>query len=139
MNKNNLFYICSLLESISRTTGLKKREIIDRIGLKQLHHLYNYAPVNHCLPIQQITQEIIENHHLPIIKKENHHQSVSVWDNGKVYQRLIIDISNETNWFDMLLEVYHSWICDYLDDTSFPIYWQSRSYIKECYLQKKIL
>ena len=120
MNRNNLFYICSLLESISRKTGLKKKEIIDKIGLKQLKHLYNYADVNHCLPILQVTEEVIES-------------------NGKVYQRLIIDISDDSNWFDKLIEVYHSWICDYLDNTELPIYWQPRSYIRECYLEKKIL
>ena len=124
MNRNNLFYICSLLESISRKTGLKKKEIIDKIGLKQLKHLYNYADVNHCLPILQVIGTS---------------QTVSVWDNGKVYQRLIIDISDDSNWFDKLIEVYHSWICDYLDNTELPIYWQPRSYIRECYLEKKIL
>ena len=61
MNRNNLFYICSLLESISRKTGLKKKEIIDKIGLKQLKHLYNYADVNHCLPILQVTEEVKRN------------------------------------------------------------------------------
>lgn len=138
MNKNNLFYICSLLESISRTTGLKKKDIIDKIGLKQLKHLYNYADVNHCLPIQQVTEEVIKNNHLSIEEK-NVLQTVSVWDNGKVYQRLIIDISDESNWFEKLIEVYHSWICNYIDDISLPIYWQPRSYIKECYLQNKII
>lgn len=138
MNKNNLFYICSLLESISRKTGLKKKEIIDKIGLKQLKHLYNYADVNHCLPILQVTEEVIENNHLPV-KEIGTSQTVSVWDNGKVYQRLIIDISDDSNWFDKLIEVYHSWICDYLDNTELPIYWQPRSYIRECYLEKKIL
>lgn len=138
MNKNNLFYLCSLLESISRQTGLKKQDIIDKIGLKQLKHLYNYADVNHCLPLKQVTEEVIENNHL-IKKAPNQEKNISVWDSGKVYQRLIVDISNEDNWFDRLVEVYHSWICDYLDNTDLPIYWQPRSYIKECYLQKKIL
>ena len=138
MNRNNLFYICSLLESISRKTGLKKKEIIDKIGLKQLKHLYNYADVNHCLPILQVTEEVIESNHLPV-KEIGTSQTVSVWDNGKVYQRLIIDISDDSNWFDKLIGVYHSWICDYLDNTELPIYWQPRSYIRECYLEKKIL
>ena len=138
MNKNSLFYLCSLLESISRHTGLKKQEIIDQIGLQELKHLYNHADVNHCLPLKQVTEEIIEHNHMRI-QKELDKNTISVWDHGKIYERLIIDISTENNWFDKFIEVYHSWICDYLDNPNLPIYWQPRSYIKECYLQQKIL
>ena len=28
MNKNNLFYLCSLLEAVSRTTGKNKKDVV---------------------------------------------------------------------------------------------------------------
>ena len=56
-----------------------------------------------------------------------------------LYQRLIVDISDENTWINNLFDVYHSFITDYIDDERKPIYWQSRSYIKECYLQGEIL
>lgn len=138
MNRNDLFYLCSLLESISRNTGLSKKEIIQIIGEKQLRHLYNVASVNHSLPIEQVTQEVIDDFNIPqnnLIKIKN----PSIWELGNVYQRLIEDVSNQTKWFEKMIEVYNSWICYYIDDYKKPIYCQPRSYIRECYLQNEII
>ena len=139
MDKNNLFYLCSLIESISRTTHLSKKETIQYFDKDYLIHLYNVAEINHSLPIKQVTDEVISHQSIPYKKGTEHPKIPTVWDIGKVYSRLIRDISNETNWSDQLIEVYNSWICDDIDNYHKPIYWQSRSYIKECYLQHHIL
>ena len=139
MNKDNLFYLCSLLESISRKTGQTKKEIVNKLGYDKLKHIYDYAPVNHCLPLKQVTAEMIENNNLEIKETCNSERKTTVWDMGKIYQRLIIDISDNGDWLDKLIEVYNSWICLYIDNENLPIYWQSRTYIKECYVQHKIL
>ena len=54
-NKNDLFYICSLIESVSRESGNSKAEIVDILGEKKIKRLYKFAEVNHCLPIEQVT------------------------------------------------------------------------------------
>ena len=59
--------------------------------------------------------------------------------NRRKYQRLIVDTMNGNDWLSKMKEIYHSWICKYLDNDKKPIYWQPRSYIRECYLQQKIL
>lgn len=138
MNKNDIFYVCSLIESISRTTGLNKSQIVDTLGEKEIKHLYKFADVNHCLPIQQVTEEVINEHQLKSIANKKDYKN-SIWDLGKVYQRLIVDVSNESNWIEKMIEIYHSFISKYLDDEEKPIYWQPRSYIKECYLKGTIL
>lgn len=51
----------------------------------------------------------------------------------------IVDTMNGNDWLSKMKEIYHSWICKYLDNDKKPIYWQPRSYIRECYLQQKIL
>jgi len=35
VNKNDLFYICSLIESVSREYGNSKAEIVDILGKKK--------------------------------------------------------------------------------------------------------
>lgn len=138
MNKNDIFYVCSLIESISRTTGLNKSHIVDTLGEKEIKHLYKFADVNHCLPIQQVTEEVMNEYHLKSTVKKKVYKN-SIWDLGKVYQRLIVDVSDENNWINKMIEIYHSFICNYIDNEEKPIYWQPRSYIRECYLQGKIL
>lgn len=139
MDQNSLFYTCSMIASVAKTTGLKKREVVKYIGTSGIQHIYKFADVFHCQSLEQSTDEIIEIYHIPHQDKESENNNLNVWDSGEVYQRLIEDISNEENWVDKLTEVYSSWLCEYLDDRNLPIYWQPRSYIKECYLQGKIL
>lgn len=139
MNKNNLFYLCSLLEAVSRTTGKNKKDIVNKIGKAELKHLYEAADVNHCLPIKQVTEEVAERNGFEIQEHHFKKQKTTIWEKGKIYQRLIVDISDDNDWLDNLIEVYNSWFCEYLDNQNLPIYWQPRGYIKECYLQKKII
>lgn len=35
VNENNLFYICSLIESVSRKSGNSKADIVDTLGEKK--------------------------------------------------------------------------------------------------------
>lgn len=139
MNENDLFYVCSLIESVARESGNTKADIVDLLGEKKLKHLYKVAKVNHCLPIEQVTDEIIERNQINKKKKEKKERKQSIWDSGHIYQRLITDTMNENDWLSKMIEVYHSWICQYIDNDKKPIYWQPRSYIRECYLQQKIL
>lgn len=99
----------------------------------------DFANINHCLPIEQVTQEVIEDNQIVCQEKISQSRKQSVWDSGHIYQRLIVDTMNGNDWLSKMKEIYHSWICKYLDNDKKPIYWQPRSYIRECYLQQKIL
>lgn len=138
-NKNDLFYICSLIESVSRESGNSKAEIVDILGEKKIKRLYKFAEVNHCLSIEQVTDEVINLNQINRKEKTKQKRKQSIWDSGHLYQRLILDTMDGNDWFSKMIEIYHSWICKYLDNDKKPIYWQPRSYIRECYLQHKIL
>ena len=64
VNENDLFNICSLIESVSRKSGNSKADIVDTLGEKKLRRLYRFANINHCLPIEQVTQEVIEDNQI---------------------------------------------------------------------------
>lgn len=139
INENDLFYTCSLIESISRKSGNSKADIVDKLGEKKLRRLYRFAKVNHCLPIEQVTEEVIADNQITCQESISKDRKQSVWDSGHIYQRLIVDTMDGDDWLPKMVEIYHSWICKYLDNDKKPIYWQPRSYIRECYLQQEIL
>lgn len=58
---------------------------------------------------------------------------------GEVYERLIEDIGQDETIIDTLMEVYQSWIDEYLSNYNIAVYYQSREYIAECYKEGKIL
>ena len=62
-----------------------------------------------------------------------------VWTMGKVYARLIEDVSDEDNIVETILQVFTSWIDSLLSDYNAAFYYQPRDYIAECYRQKTVL
>ena len=58
---------------------------------------------------------------------------LDVWTMGKVYARLIEDVSGQDDVAETLVAVYTSWIDEKLCDYNSSFYYQPRDYIVECY------
>ncbi len=58
------------------------------------------------------------------------------WDIGKVYKRLIIDVSKKENKrvINTLIEVYNSWLSRKIEDFNGSIYYESPEYLFQSYL-----
>ena len=55
-NNNNLFYICSLIEYISRKTKNYRYDVVKQLD-KDLQRIYNYSDVFHCEPIEKVADD----------------------------------------------------------------------------------
>jgi len=58
--KNNLFFVCSLIELLSRNTNNKKEYIVNKLGIDRITKIYNLAEVYHSENIDKIVQELID-------------------------------------------------------------------------------
>lgn len=141
--QNDLFYLCSLIEYISRTTKNTKKDIVTNIGKDGLTKIYSLAGALHAEPIEKVSEEIIEEYHL---KQGNYsidnfkNPIPTYWDIGKVYQRLIImNSQNEEEYINSLVEVLTSWIISKIDNYDSSMYYENPSYIFACYKEGKIL
>lgn len=140
-NANNLFYLCSLIENISRMTFNTKKDIIDKIGKKELKKIYSLAEVYHCEPLEKISEELIIKFQ---IKNGDYQRNIlkepTVWDIGKVFQRLIIMVNNnEEQYIETLIKVLKSWIIPKIDNYESSLYYESPEYIYTCYKEGKII
>lgn len=140
---NNLFYICSLIEYISRATFNTKKDIVETIGKEGLLKIYKLAGVLHTEPIEKIKDEIIEKYHIKAGNYSNNEFKNTIptfWDIGKVYQRLIIMNSKTSqDYIDSLMEVLTSWIISKIDNYDSSMYYESPFYIYECYKAGRVL
>ncbi|WP_459479105.1 hypothetical protein [Clostridium saccharoperbutylacetonicum] len=144
IQKNDLFYVCSLIEFMGRKTKNRRSTIVKIIGKKELKRQLELAEVNHCLSFEEVSDEIIEEFNI----KEGSFDSVglckyavpSVQAIGKEYQRLIIDVlSEENNVIDVLYSVFESFISDEISDFNSSVYYSSPEYLKYSYLEGKLL
>ena len=141
--KNDLFYLCSLIEYISRVTFNTKNDIVAKIGKEGLTKIYSLSSILHTEPIQKVSDEVIEEYKIEQGNYPNNlfkNKIPTYWDIGKVYQRLIVMASEgELEYIDSLMEVLTSWIIPKIDNYDSSMYYESPSYIYECYKAGKIL
>ena len=142
-NNNDLFFTCSLIEYIGRTTKRKRKEITDFLGKDRIQRIYTYADVFHCEPIEKTADDFIVNLNIPEDNFDNvtdcRYIVPGYWDIGEVYERLIEDIYEDENVLEGVWEVYHSWIDGQISDYNTDFYYQPRDYIAECYRKGEVL
>lgn len=52
--RNDLFYVCSLVEYTARKTKNKRKVIVDLLGERGIRKQLYDAEVNHCLSFEQV-------------------------------------------------------------------------------------
>lgn len=145
MTNNNLFFVCSLIEFIGRRQKLSRREVVSSLGREAVKRIYEYADILHCEPISKVADEYIEQCKLSTGDFDNvgacKYDVPSYWDIGKVYARLIQDVTrkDEGTIMKTLREVYSSWISDSLSNFNSDFFYQPPDYIRECYIEGKVL
>ncbi len=136
-NDSALFFTCSLVEQLGRSLHAKRGDIVSALGAKGIQTIYEHADVLHCEPIEKVADDAITEFRLTggaFTNTEGKRFSVpDVWTMGKVYARLIEDISNDSNVVDTLVNIYTSWIDERLSDYNSAFYYQPRDYIAECF------
>lgn len=141
-NDNNLFYLCSLIEYISRKTINRRYDVVKQMT-GQLQRIYDYADVFHCEPIEKVADDFIQKQRIQNGAYDNisecRYPVPDYWDIGEVFARLIEDCYEDSDIMKGLQEVYASWLADRILNFNSDLYYQSRDYIAACYTEGKVL
>lgn len=133
--KNDYFYVCSLIEYIGRETRNKRGEITKILGKKGIEKLLYDAEVNHCLSFEQVSDEVIEQYQIPGGDFDTitgcKYTIPGFMDIGKLYSIMIEDCAEEGKEMDELLKIFSSFISDEISDFQTDVYYQNPSYL-EC-------
>lgn len=142
---NDLFYTCSLIDYIARKTKNTRSDVVNKLGKERIEKIYDLADVYHCDNVERVSDDFIEEAGIESGTYDNvgqcRYSIPSYWDIGKVYKRLIKQVSENDNIsvIDALLKVYNSFISLKIDDYNSSVYYESPSYIYECYRENQIL
>ena len=141
--KNDLFYVCSLIEYIARQTNNKRGVITEALGRRGVEKQLFDAEVNHCLSFEQVSDEVIEQYKIP----EGNFDTIteckytipSFQDIGKLYCTMIEDCAEPGREVDELLKIFSSFISDKISDFQTDIYYQNPSYLECSYKADRLL
>ncbi len=133
--KNDYFYVCSLIEYIARETKNKRGVITGILGKKGIEKLLYDAEVDHCLSFEQVSDEVIEQYRISNgdfdTITECKYTIPSFMDIGKLYSIMIEDCAKPGKEIDELLKIFSSFISDKISDFRTDVYYQNPSYL-EC-------
>ena len=63
--KNDVLYVCSLIETIARKTKNHRQDVIRHFTKADIERQLRLAEVNHCLSFEQVSDELIEDLNIP--------------------------------------------------------------------------
>lgn len=142
--KNDLFYVCSLIEFLGRKTKNHRSEVVKILGMKEIKRQLSLAEVNHCLSFEEVSDELIEYFNINDgdfdTVKSCKYEVPSVQSIGKEYQRLILDVKKDNeDIMQVLFNVFTSFISDEISNFNSSVYYSSPQYLKYSYLEGRLL
>lgn len=133
--KDDLFYVCSLIEYTARQTNNKRGVIVKALGRERIEKQLHDAEVNHCLSFEQVSDEIIDRYHIPKGEFDTitacKYTIPSFLDIGKLYGIMIEDCAERGEEIDELIKIFSSFISDKISDFRTDVYYQNPGYL-EC-------
>lgn len=143
-NEDDLFFVCTIIECVARTTHNKPKDIVAKISDSELIHELKVASVNHCLSFEQICDEWVEKFHIQNGKFENisecKYNVPTETSIGRVYQTLISNVcESDEELISTIRRVYNSFISDEISNFNSNVYYSNPDYIKCSYEAGELL
>ena len=133
--RNDYFYVYSLIEYIARETKNRRGAITEKLNVKGIEKLLYDAEANHCLPFEQVGDEVIEQYGIANgdfdTITECKYSIPGFQDIGKLYSIMIEDCAVPGKEVDELLKIFSSFISDEISDFQTDVYYQNPGYL-EC-------
>lgn len=142
-DKDNLFYVCSLIEYIARKTKNKRGVVANKLGVKGFDKQLKDAPVNHCLSFEQVGEEVVDQYKIPSGDFESvencKYEVPSYTDIGSLYCMMVLDCAPKGDEVSTAIKIFSSPISDYISDFNSDCYYQNPSYLEESFKAGKLL
>lgn len=143
-NEDDLFFVCTIIECVARTTHNKPKDIVAKISDSELKHELKVASVNHCLSFEQICDEWVEKFHIQNGKFENisecKYNVPTETSIGRVYQTLISSVcESDEELISTIRRVYNSFISDEISNFNSNVYYSNPDYIRCSYEAGELL
>lgn len=141
--KNDFFYVCSLIEYIARETKNKRGVIVQALGEEGIKKQLHDAEVNHCLTFEQVSDEVIETYKI----SQGNFDTITdckyvvpgFMDIGKLYCIMIQDCAEPGKEIPELIKIFNSFISDEISNFKTGVYYQNPDYLECSYREGYLL
>lgn len=137
---NDVFFACSLIDYIARKTKNHRMDVVNRLGKERIAKIIDLADVYHSDNIDAVSDEFIEEAGIERGSFDNvaaaRYAVPSHWDIGKVYKRLVLNISdsNGVDEAEAVMRAYNSFVSGLIDNYNGSFYYDSPQAIYAAYV-----
>lgn len=133
---NDIYFVCYMIECVARSIKQRNRYVVERLGERGLARQLSIAETNHCLNPEQVMSDWKEEYRLEkgttdVTRIDSRFTETvpSATQMGKVYARLIENVSQGQDLVQSIQKVYASPICDAIDNYNSSAYYEP-SYVQ---------
>ena len=141
--KNDVLYVCSLIETIARKTKNHRQDVIRYCTKGDIERQLRLAELKHCLSFEQVSDELIEDFNIPDgdfdTAAECRYTVPSATSIGMLYQGLVLSTMKDEDAAQAILDVFSSFITDEISDFNSNVYYTNPDYLRCSYLEGKML
>ncbi len=141
--RNDYFYVCSLIEYMARETKNHRGYVVEKIGETGIRKLLQDAEVNHCLSFEQVSDEVIAYYDIKTgtfdTVSKCKYTVPSYLDIGKLYSIMIEDCAKKGEEVQELMHIFSSFISDEISNFNTDLYYQNPDYLECSYKVGKLL
>ena len=141
--EDDIFYVCSLIEYISRVTKNHRYDVIKYFSEGDIKRQLSLAEVNHCLSFEQVSDELIEEYKIAYGNYDTVAQCKynipSYLAIGRVYQMLVCSVIKDNNVEQTIIDVFSSFISDEISNFNSSVYYSNPDYIRCSYIEGELL
>ncbi len=141
--RNDYFYVCSLIEYIARETKNHRGVVVEALGERGVRKQLEDAEVNHCLSFEQVSDEVIAHYRISRGDFDTitdcEYTIPSFMDIGKLYSIMIEDCAQPGQEVSELMKIFTSFISDKISNFRSDVYYQNPSYLECSYKEGYLL
>lgn len=131
--QDDIRYTAALIEYTARKTKNKRSFVAEKMGTEGIRKCFHFADVNHCLPMEQVADETIEQYCIPngsFDPESNAKHPPSYIGIGKNYANIVIGIETDPEKYpDELYKVLTSKISEWMTDYRSAFYYSPTDYM----------
>ena len=124
--KNDVLYVCSLIETIARKTKNHRQDVIRHFTKADIERQLRLAEVN--IPDGEFDTAAECRYTVP-----------SATSIGMLYQGLVLSTMKDDDAAQAILDVFSSFITDEISDFNSNVYYTNPDYLRCSYLEGKML
>ena len=141
--RDDIYYVCSLIEFIARKTKNHRQDVIRHFSKADVERQLRLAEVNHCLSFEQVADELIEDYGISDgafdTVKECRYDVPSFLSIGMLYQELVLSTRKNGDAAQGIIDIFSSFISDEISDCNSNVYYTNPYYLRCSYLEGKML